>query len=59
MKKAALNKGDFFWHRSGNIVACKQKDKMHVLTINNKFTNPEMVPVTNRCGDQEQKSSIV
>ena len=53
MKKATLNKGEVFWHRSGNIVVCKYKEKMNVLTINNKFINPEMGPVTNRRGDQK------
>ena len=32
---------------------------MNVLTINNKFINPEIGSVTNRRGDQKQKSSIV
>ena len=47
------------WYQSGNVVVCKWKDKRDVLTIRNKHTNSEIVPVTNRHGDQKQKFSIV
>ena len=57
--KAKLKKGEFFWRRSGNVVVSKWKDKRDVLSISNKHTNPEMVFVTDRGGDQKQKPSIV
>ena len=57
--KAKLKKGEFHFCRSGNVVVCKWKDKKDVLTIGNKRTNPEEVPVSNRRGDQNQKPSIV
>ena len=47
------------WYQSGNVVVCKWKDKRDVLTIRNKHTNSEIVPVTNRHGDQKQKFFIV
>ena len=45
--KAKLEKGEFVYRRSGNVVVSKWKDKRDVLTISNKHTNPKMVPVTN------------
>ena len=59
VKKAKLNKGDHIWRRSDDVVVSKWKDKREVLTISNKHTEPQMVLVTNRRGDQKMKPNIV
>ena len=56
--KAKLRKIAFVCFQSGNAVACKWKYKRDVITITSKNTEPEMVPVSNRHGDQKQKPSI-
>ena len=56
--KAKLRKIAFACFQSGNAVACKWNIKRDVITITNKNTKPEMVPVSNRHGDQKQKPSI-
>ena len=59
VKDAKLKKGDFVWRRSDDVVVSKWKDRREVLTISNKHTSPEMVPTTNRRGDQKMKPNIV
>ncbi|MEL7307546.1 MAG: transposase [Pseudomonadota bacterium] len=57
--KAKLKKGDFVWSRSKDVVVAKWKDKRDVLTISNKHTEPKLVPVTNRRGDEKLKPDSV
>ena len=59
VKKAKLNKRDYIWRRSDDVVVSKWKDKREVHTISNKHTEPQMVQVTNRRGDQKMKPNIV
>ena len=42
--KKKLKKGESVWKRSNDVVVCKWKDKLNVLTISDKHS-VEMVPV--------------
>ena len=59
MTDAKLKKGEVVWRTSDDVAVLKWKDKREVYTISNKHTQPKLVPVTNRRGDQKMKPDSV